>query len=239
MEASDASTKSCFAWLQEAVRPRLLVDKSPSYAMDPVALFRAERDFDSPLYIHLVRHPYAMIRSFVNYHIEQVLYFHEQPYAGRRLAELVWTISHRNVVEFLKSVPEDRQFRLMFEDLVADPADSMRHLCSRFGLDFDVNVTRPYEDLESKMVDGIHEESIPMGDTRLLERSSIDPAVANAWKADHKEEFLCHKSRQLAVSLGYSDLDSGLNRDRLATRDAIQSRLSKRKAIRKGLKENA
>ena len=35
----------------------MLVDKTPSYALDPAMLRRAEEAFEEPLYIHLVRHP--------------------------------------------------------------------------------------------------------------------------------------------------------------------------------------
>ena len=46
------------------MHPRILVDKSPSYALDPAVLRKAEVDFEGARYIHLVRHPLPMsIRS--------------------------------------------------------------------------------------------------------------------------------------------------------------------------------
>ena len=48
-------THAFYALLQELIGKRLLVDKTPIYPMHPEILRRAERDFDSPLYLHLVR----------------------------------------------------------------------------------------------------------------------------------------------------------------------------------------
>ena len=54
-EDAGYSTKRFYRLLQEQLGGRMLVDKSPQYALDPAALARAERDFEEPLYIHLVR----------------------------------------------------------------------------------------------------------------------------------------------------------------------------------------
>ena len=125
-EAEDLTTKAFYRRLQDAVRPRILVDKSPSYALDPGALRKAEADFDGPLYVHLVRHPAPMIDSFERHHMDQVMYLHDHPYGARQLAELVWTLSHRTITSFLDTVPQDRWFRLRFEDLVRIPRPRWR-----------------------------------------------------------------------------------------------------------------
>jgi hypothetical protein len=93
-EDQDLTTKDFFRVLQESIGPRILVDKTPSYVLDPVALQRAEEYFDQPLYIHLARHPYAMVRSFEGFHLNQVLLTGEHGYTARQFAELVWTVSH-------------------------------------------------------------------------------------------------------------------------------------------------
>jgi amino acid adenylation domain-containing protein len=176
--AEGLTTAQFFGRLQASVQPRILVDKSPSYALDPVALRRAEEEFDGALYIHLVRHPAAVIESFVRHHMDQVLYLRAHPFTARQLGELIWTLSHRTVVEFLKGVPRERWFRLRFEDLVTNPAAQMEGLCGRLGLTFDPGVLRPYEDLGTKMIDGVHPESAPMGDPNFLKHSRIEPALA-------------------------------------------------------------
>ena len=55
------TTKAMYRILQEWIGDRMLVDKSPSYSLDRRALDKAEQDFDNPVYVHLIRHPVAML----------------------------------------------------------------------------------------------------------------------------------------------------------------------------------
>ncbi|MFT4758450.1 MAG: hypothetical protein ACI9XO_001625 [Paraglaciecola sp.] len=82
---SGTTTKDVFLKLQTWIGDRILVDKSPSYALDLAAMHKVERDFENPIYIHLVRHPYSMAVSFEKYHIEQVLFLEKNPYSERAL----------------------------------------------------------------------------------------------------------------------------------------------------------
>ena len=150
-QAEGLTTKQFYRRLQASVGPRILVDKSPSYALDPSALRKAEADFEDARYIHLVRHPRPMIESFERHHMEQVLYLDEHPFDPRHLAGLIWTMSHRNIIEFLSGVPKERWFfRLQFEELVRDPTAQMEALCRRLGLAFDPAVLQPYDRLDGK-----------------------------------------------------------------------------------------
>jgi hypothetical protein len=203
LEGRTPSVRAFYALLQDEVEGRILVDKSPSYALDPNALARAERDFRDPFYIQLVRHPYAMIESFVSRHMEQILFLHEHPFGPRELAEMVWLTSHRNVSNFLAGVPAHRHGTVRFEDLVRRPAATMMELCSRMGIPFDVGVTQPYAHLEERMVDGIHDASLPMGDTHLLAHDHIDAALADRWKGVLNDDYLSHATWGLAESFGY------------------------------------
>jgi amino acid adenylation domain-containing protein len=209
-EAEDLSTKQFYRRLQEAIHPRILVDKSPSYALDASALRRAESDFASPRYVHLVRHPAAMIDSFERHHMEQILYLHEHDWPSRRLAELVWTSSHRNIMAFLSDVPQDRWVRLHFEELVREPAAQMQQLCEGLGLAFDTAVLQPYEHLEDKMVDGVYAESAPMGDPGFLARGRIDASTAMASPASGGSPSLGEPTWKMAASLGEGRSSDGL-----------------------------
>ncbi len=207
-EDSNLTTQEFFGVLQGWLGDRMLVDKSPSYGLDILSLKKAEADFDQPLYIHLVRHPYAMVKSFERYHMEQVLYLREQPFTSRQLGELVWLKTHQNIVDFLGNVPQKRYFRVRFEDLVKDPSTVMGTLCQTLGLNFDEGLVNPYSDIKNKMVDGLHKVSIPMGDTNLLTHKSINPKVAESWQGVTKDNFLSKQTWELAVCLGY-DLPDG------------------------------
>jgi hypothetical protein len=204
------TTKQFYDILQEWIGDRILVDKSPSYVLDLRALEKAECDFHDALYIHLVRHPYAMVRSFESYHIDQVLFLKAQPFSPRQLGELVWLISHKNVLQFLQQIPPHRQYQLRFEDLVSQPRTVMEELCRTLRLRFHPDLMKPYDQLEKKMTNGIHEESKPMGDTRFLEHGRINPDVARSWEDVSANNFLSDRTWELAVSLGYERPDSGI-----------------------------
>ena len=108
----------------------------PSYALDPAALRRAELEFDGARYVHLVRHPLATIRSFENYRLNQVLYLRPHEFGARQLGELVWYLSHRNILAFLDEVPRERWTSVKFEDLVTDPRVAMARVCDALAIDF-------------------------------------------------------------------------------------------------------
>jgi hypothetical protein len=218
-ESRDYSTKQFYGELQSWLGDRMLVDKSPAYATDPRALEKAEADFEDTLYIHLSRHPFAMVRSFVKYHMDQVLFMKKHRFSPRQLAELIWTVSHRNALEFLKHVPPSRQVHIRFEDMVTEPRGTMETMCHQLGLDFHPGLVEPYRDIDRKMTDGIFRDSTPMGDTRLLERKGIEPQAADAWKGVLEDDFLGDVTWEVAASLGY-DRPVGTNGTEVRREDA-------------------
>jgi amino acid adenylation domain-containing protein len=207
-ERSGLTTKHCYRALQDWLDGGgMLCDKTPQYALDFATMQKAEGDFQDPIYIHLVRHPEASVGSFQKYRMEQVLYLRPHTFSRRALAELVWLVSHQNIVRFLQTVPASRQFRLRFEDLVARPREMMEALCARLGLDFHADLADPYKNIDQKMTDGIYQESKPMGDTGILERTAIDPGAADKWKGASTVGALSDLAAELAEALGYDSPD--------------------------------
>jgi len=202
-ERRNYTTHAFYHRLQQWIGDRMLVDKSPSYALDPGTLNKAESDFDGAYYVQLVRHPYSMVRSFEKHHLEQALYLYRHEFSSRQLAELVWLVSHRNICDFFEQIPAERQLRLRFEDLVQEPESAMRALCKRIGLEFHPDMVNPYKDLDRKMVDGIHAESMPMGDTKFLARKSIEAEAAASADDVAGDDFLGDACWSLAERLGY------------------------------------
>ena len=202
-EESGFTTKQFYAELQEWIGDRTLVDKSPSYVLDSAALEKAERDFNEPLYIQLVRHPFSMVESFERYHMEQVLFLKKHDFRPRQLGELVWLSSHENTNRFLERIPEGRKAVILYEDMVAEPDRVLRGLCCNLGLEFYPDLADPYKDIETKMVDGIHTVSAPMGDTHFLEHGRIDKGISDRWKGVLANDFLSERAWQLARGFGY------------------------------------
>ena len=73
-EAADLPSRLFFDRIQKAVAPRMVLDRSPAYALDSTTLRRIEEEFEHPLYVHLSRHPQAAIRSFADNHMDQVYF---------------------------------------------------------------------------------------------------------------------------------------------------------------------
>jgi hypothetical protein len=134
-EKQDLTTKEFYGLLQEWLGHKLLVDKTPSYALDPEVLQRAETDFEDTHYIHLCRHPLGMINSFAEARLGQIFFRYEHSFTPRELGELIWTISQENILAFLANIPEQRQHRVRFEDLVSEPERIMRGICECAGMD--------------------------------------------------------------------------------------------------------
>ncbi|HEX6863855.1 MAG TPA: condensation domain-containing protein, partial [Thermoanaerobaculia bacterium] len=185
-----------FRRLQEWAGGRLVVDKTPSYALDLWTLRRAERMFDKPLYVHLIRHPRATIDSYLEAKMDQVYGF---PFPAEEQAELVWMLAHRNILAFLEEVPAERQHRLHFEDLVKDPRGSMESLSRFLGLEMEEGMLQPYQG--QRMTDGLHAGTRMMGDPKFHEHRGIDASVADRWQTAGGS--LAPESWYLAEELGY------------------------------------
>ncbi|MEA2563042.1 MAG: hypothetical protein QOH06_4546, partial [Acidobacteriota bacterium] len=202
-EKEEWTARRTYGQLQEWLGERSLVDKTPSYALDPAILQRAEEDFEEPLYVHLVRHPYGMIRSFEEAKLDQIFFRQAHPFTRRELAELIWLVSQENILSFLEQVPARRRHLVRFEDLVSDPEPVLRGLCDFLGLDFHPAMLRPYEDRSRRMTDGVHAESRMLGDVKFHTHSGIDASTAERWREAYQEDFLGAPSARMAVALGY------------------------------------
>ncbi|HFA51232.1 MAG TPA: amino acid adenylation domain-containing protein [Bacteroidetes bacterium] len=207
-EKQGMTTFEMFNQLQEWSGNKILVDKSPSYALDPLALQKAENDFRNARYIHLVRHPYSMVRSFEKYHMEQVLYLNGHDYTPQELGELVWLQSHLNTLDFLKNIPASRKCRIRYEDLVLDPEKEMRRMCAELNLPFHQNLLNPYQDLDKKMTDGLYQNSRSMGDANFDKQQKINAKKAEDWKGVLNDNFLCKDTWQLTQQLGYQPFEA-------------------------------
>jgi len=72
LEARALPTQDYYRMMQGWLGDRILIDKTPFYGIDIETLRRAEDWFEEPLYIHLTRHPYGMVRSFEEARLEQL-----------------------------------------------------------------------------------------------------------------------------------------------------------------------
>ena len=150
--------------------------------------------------------------------MEQIWFLRRHAYSAAQVAELVWTLSHRNILDFLAGVDASRQCRIAFEDLTARPQATMERLCESLGIRFHEDLVRPYESTERKMLDGIYPESMPMGDTKFHAHRKIDASIAERWRDSAGADPIGSMTWDVAEQLGYARSEGGQpERSRRAT----------------------
>ncbi|HYG64199.1 MAG TPA: thioesterase domain-containing protein, partial [Thermoanaerobaculia bacterium] len=204
-EAEGWSTRRFYGELQGWLGERLLVDKTPSYALDPEVLVRAESWFAGPRYLHLMRDPRATNLSFEEAKLDQIFFRRPHGFSRRQLAELFWTVCHRNILDFLAALPRERWLTVRFEDLVREPERVLSGICEFLGIDYRPEMADPYrEGRRSRMTDGVHDVSRMLGDVKFHTHSRVDSSAAERWR-QAEEVPLGAPARELALELGYVD----------------------------------
>lgn len=204
-EEQNLSTKEFYGLLQQWLGEKILVDKTPSIAYHVDLLRQAEAQFTNPVYIHLVRHPYATIRSFENAKMDRLLPFMQSSnFSRREYAELAWLICHQNILELLQDIPANRQILVKFEDLVSQPQTTIERICNFLNLDFHPDMLEPYKDKDRRMTDGVENVANMSGDLKFYLHKDIEAETAYKWQKYHTVDFLSDISSELAKSLGYT-----------------------------------
>ncbi|MCW5889899.1 MAG: sulfotransferase [bacterium] len=205
----DLDMLEVYRWLLSFLGPeQILLDKTPAYANDGETL-RRSRPLD-PFYIWLVRHPLAVIESHVRlkhrehhdgsprgwarWARDSVVEGFDQYLAGglsplARQREIKWVLQQTIIREFLAWVPEDRQCRIRFEDLVTDPERQVERLCAAIGVPLEPAML---EACGARKVMNVH-----LGDPNFHKHDRIDPAMANGWRELFSEDQLTLETRRL------------------------------------------
>ena len=196
--ANNLSIAEIYHQLQQLAGDRLLVDKSPTYASDRETLDKAEAIFDGAKYIHLVRHPYAVIESFARMRMDKLVGSNSDPY---QLAELIWRDSNQNIIDFASNIDSDRYHLVYYEDLVSKPREVLTGICKFLEIPFDEAVLTPYQG--DRMTDGVNAKAMSLGDPNFLNHRKIDARLAETWKKIELPANLGTYTQQLAKQLKY------------------------------------
>jgi acyl transferase domain-containing protein/acyl-CoA synthetase (AMP-forming)/AMP-acid ligase II/pimeloyl-ACP methyl ester carboxylesterase len=197
--AKNAATAEVYQMLQQLSGDRLLIDKSPTYASDINNLYAAEATFSNAKYIHLVRHPYAVIESFARMRMDKLLGASET--SPDRLAEAIWTQSNQNVLDFTQTIDPNRVLLVHYEELVARPESVMERICEFLEIPLRPEVLTPYQG--NRMTDGVTNTSMSIGDPNFRNRKKIDPQLADTWRNITLPSPLDYPARDTAALLHY------------------------------------
>lgn len=200
-EAADAEISDVFKRLQSLCAPSLLVNKTPSDIARLANLEYADAMFDGARYLHLVRHPCAVIESFVRMDLQGLMGQHfgiwdDDPH---RMGAEVWAQWNENAMALGERVG-DRYTRVNYESIVREPASEMRKICEFLRVPFEDAVLRPY-DGDRATVDASGQATL--GDWNLSQHKAIDPAEADKWRGAGSIDLSEH-ARAVAARLGYT-----------------------------------
>lgn len=198
----------------------ILIDKSPVYAANKAVLHAADAMFANANYIHLVRHPLAVMESFVRMRMHQVAgeqsnsslsnspsnFSSDSPYA---LAEQIWREYNQNIVDFFTDIkqstannsPSSQVLTLRYEDLVAEPAPYMQQIAGLLSVPYQASMLTPYDG--KRMTNGVHGHSMGVGDPNFLQHNRIDQQQAEKWQQLDLPVTLHSDTIALAEQLGY------------------------------------
>jgi pimeloyl-ACP methyl ester carboxylesterase/aryl carrier-like protein len=197
--AEDVSVQDVYRLLRAKAAGRLVIDKSPSYAADMETLRRADIVCDAPRFVHVVRHPLAMMDSFARQRLDRLIgAATDDPLT---MAETIWRVMNSNIRTLAAEVGDDRCLVLRYEDLVTHPEDQSRRLCTFLGVPYDSALLDPYGG--ERMTDGVSERSLPVGDPNFAVRRAIDPDLAEAWREVVLPRGLAEETAALAREFGY------------------------------------
>jgi pimeloyl-ACP methyl ester carboxylesterase len=197
--AENLTTAEVYQMLQQLAGDRLLIDKSPTYASKRETLEKAENIFNNAKYIHLVRHPYAVIESFARMRMDKLIGSGDtNPY---ELAELIWRDSNQNILDFAQEINPERYHLVYYEDLVSNPKAVMTGICKFLEIPYDEAVLTPYQG--DRMTDGVSNTAMSLGDPNFLNHQKIDSKLAETWRKIELPNPLGTYSRQLAQQLKY------------------------------------
>ncbi|MFK3873980.1 amino acid adenylation domain-containing protein, partial [Pseudoalteromonas rhizosphaerae] len=189
--------------LHEWIDGRILVDKSPSYAYHTNYMHNAEQLFDQPHYIHLVRHPNAMIASYKEAMFGQLGFLKDSDFSDEELAQVIWREANENIMSFLADIPQERKTVIHYEDLVKSPEKEIRKVCDFLNIAYNERMISPYEKSQNRMTQGVYSESRMLGDVKFHNFSKIEASRAHSWRSTLSDQNLAPSTQHLAEKLGY------------------------------------
>lgn len=201
-EQAETPVVEVYRWLQDRAEHKRIVDKSPLYSLYRGSLLPVIDCCPGARFIHLVRHPHAVIESIVRMRFHR-LYGDDWPaYSASpwKYAENCWRQCNQNISALLRLVPADQQLTIRFEDLANDPRAVSSEICTLLGIELHRGILTPYDG--DRMT---HQDNQPtLGDPNFLEHQCIDAQRATADVNLPSSFKLQASSKQVAAELGYN-----------------------------------
>lgn len=124
--------------LAERTGSRILIDKSPSTALNPANLKRLQLNFPDARILHLVRHPRATCSS-IHQLRQKTAHNREYAQADELSPEQLWLRIHRNILDFTERLPLGQGLRIQGEQLLTEPERYLAQITEWLGLSGDTH----------------------------------------------------------------------------------------------------
>ena len=175
----------------------ILVDKTPSYSYSKNVLDRISKCFPNAKYIHLIRHPSAVVKSIIDSKLIDIIPFAVRSGLSKgKLPELIWHLCERNIQQFLSFQNPSDVLTIKYETLLNDPKAQVDNVISYLGLTSDTSIDEYSKHSSQQFTPGF------AGDLKYFLNTKIDPDRANAWKAFTS----LHQISSLSIDL-YNNVD--------------------------------
>lgn len=131
----DMLTAEIFDGLRNWAGDRALLDKSPIHVTSISNLKRIGHAVEDARFIHMTRHPLAVFESAVRLREAIRGAGMAQAFAGDLTPDSAWLKPNMTILDFLRTIPPERQIRIKGEDLMAEPRLYLPQICEWLKLD--------------------------------------------------------------------------------------------------------
>lgn len=132
------STGEIYRELVDKIDPLIAVEKSPAYTVDIQRLLRIRETFPDARFLHLTRHPVGQCKSVMSlYDGTFALFVNSIDFLEDRAIvepQFAWYDLNINILNFLDTIPAERQMRIRGEDVMNDPPKFLGMICRWLGI---------------------------------------------------------------------------------------------------------
>jgi len=219
----EVSTADLFRDLIAFAQPRRLVEKSPLHVYNSESMERIRTAFPDAYFLHITRHPrgtcesiYALRKS-TSSGVEKLL--GAQPGLSGQIRQILpdeeltpekmWFDPHLLILEFLETVPAERQLRLRGEDFLANPDQYLSRIAEWLGISTGEDALEAMKHPEESPFAGFGPPNARFGNDpsflkapalRSYERKAQELQTPLSWNPElHFSDIV----RELAEYLGY------------------------------------
>jgi hypothetical protein len=212
----ELDSATVFDELVARVLPLRLVDKSPTMVYQPDALRRVLRAFPRARFLHLLRHPGSFADSLMALPMGR-LWLEREGFSNFDTIPptldpgAAWCRAHRNIDDFLSSLPGWQQRRIRGEDLLADPVPHLTAIATWLGLQADPAAIEAMQHPERSPFANIGPPGAPLGNAPsflqrpwLQDRSTGGRGHTGRVGRQTNQPKLSVEVQELAARYGYS-----------------------------------